>query len=79
MEYALLSKKMVSAPVELSKKSLSELTRPGIRSWRVSEVAESEIQITNESIDFSLPKIASRKAKTGISKKKFATCSKLPL
>jgi len=79
VEYALLSKKKVSAPVELSRKSLSELTRPGIRSWRVSEVAESEIQITNESSDFSLPKIASRKAKTGISRKKFATGSKLPL
>ena len=76
MEYALLSKKMVSAPVELSKKSRRELTRPGIRRWRVSEVAESEIQITNESSDFSLPNTESRKVNTGINRKKFATGSK---
>jgi hypothetical protein len=76
VEYALLSKKAVRLPAQLSKKSLRELTRPGIKSWRVSAKAESEIHISNDNSDFSLPNTESRKVNTGIKRRKFATGSK---
>jgi hypothetical protein len=76
VEYTLLNKNAVRLPAQLSKKSRSELTRPGIKSWRISAKVESEMHISNDNSDFSLPNTESRKANTGIKRRKFTTGSK---
>jgi hypothetical protein len=67
------------APSELSRKSLRELTRPGMNRCKNSAVADSEIQINKEMFSPLSPRIAKRKINTGTNRKKFATGSIGPL
>ena len=67
------------APSELSRKSLRELTRPGMNCCKNSAVADSEIQINKEMFSLPPPRIDIRKINTGINRKKFASGSIGPL
>jgi hypothetical protein len=72
------SKYAKRAPRELRAKSLIELNRPGIKIWRISEVAARPEQIASESHGLIFRDRNGRRRNIGTSKRKLATGSSGP-